>query len=79
MWRSNRGFTLCHVYGDGNNESNKLFWDIRKDKVGMINNSAPINVISYTDKVMRRKLVELNKSHRHTSNSNGNVKIAFSD
>ena len=80
MWRSNRGSTLCHVYGDVNNESNKLFWDIRKDKVGMINNSAPIpRVISCTDKVMRREIVELYKSHRHTSNSNGNVKIAFSD
>ena len=53
-WRSNKGFTVCHVYGHGNNESSKLFWSIQKDKVGMINNSTPINVISYTDKVMRR-------------------------
>ena len=42
------------------------FWNIRNDKAGMINNSAPINVISYTDKVMRREIVELHKLHRHT-------------
>ena len=46
---------VCHVYGDGNNESSKLFWSIQKGKVEMINNSTPIpNVISYTDKTMRR-------------------------
>ena len=39
VWRSNRGFTVCHVYDHGNNESSKLFWSIRKGKVGMINNS----------------------------------------
>ena len=44
MWRSNTGFTVCHVYGDENNESSKLFWSIRKDKVVMINNSTPINL-----------------------------------
>ena len=44
----------------------KFFWRIRKDKAGMINNSTAINVISYTDKVMRREIVELHKSHRHT-------------
>ena len=70
MWRSNRGFAVCHVYGHvyrhGNNENSKLFWSIRKDKFGMINNLIPINVISYTDKVMRREILELYKSHRHT-------------
>ena len=40
----------------------KLFWSIRKDKDGMINKSIPINFISYTDKVMRREIVELHKS-----------------
>ena len=53
MWRSNRGFTVCQVYRHGNNGSSKLFWSIQKDKVGMINNSTPINFISYTDKKMR--------------------------
>ena len=53
-------------YGHENNESSKLFGSIRKDKVGMINNSTPINVISkHTNKVMRREIVELHKSHRH--------------
>ena len=66
MWRSNRSFTVCHVYGHGSNESSKLFWRIRKDEAGMINNSTPISVISYTDKVMRREIVELYKSHCHT-------------
>ena len=47
---------LCHVYGHGNNENTKLFWSIRIDKVGMINNSTPFNVISYTHKVMRREI-----------------------
>ena len=56
---------MCHVYGHENNESSKLFWSIRRDKFGMINNSTPINVISYTDKVMRRK-IEVHKSHRYT-------------
>ena len=64
MWRSNRGFTVCHVYGLGN-ESSKLFRIIRKDEVGMTNPLTPINVISYTDKVMRREITELHKSHRH--------------
>ena len=66
MWRSNRGFIVCHVYGDGNNESTKLFWSIREDKVWMINNSILINVIYHTDEVMRREIIELYKSHRHT-------------
>ena len=57
---------MRHVYGHGNNESSMLFWNIRKDKVGMINNSSMINVISYTDKVMRREIVELPKPHRHS-------------
>ena len=55
--------SLC---GHGNNESSKFFFGIRKDKFGMINNSTPINVISNTDKVMRRETVELHKSHRHS-------------
>ena len=54
VWRSNRSFTvgLRHIYDHGNNESSTLFWSLRKDKVGMINNSNPINVISYTHKVI---------------------------
>ena len=67
MWCSNRGFTVCHVYGHGNNKSTTLFWSIQKDKVGMINNSTPINAISCTAKVMRREIVKLHKSHRHQS------------
>ena len=58
VWRSEDGH--------GNDESNELFWSIRKDKIGMINNSTPINVISYTDKMMRREIVELHQSYRHT-------------
>ena len=65
MWRLKRGFTVCHVYGHGNNESSKRFWSVRKDRVGMINNSTPINVISYTDKVVQTEIVELHKSHCH--------------
>ena len=59
MWRSNRGFEVCHVCGYGNNESRKLFCSMQKHEVGMINDSTPINVISYTpmsDKVMRREI-----------------------
>ena len=48
-----------------NNESSKLFWCIQNDKVGMINSSTPITVISYIDNVMRRETVELHKSYRH--------------
>ena len=68
LWRSNRGFTVRHVYGHGNIESSKLFWSIRKDKIGMINNSTPGNIIFYADAVMRREIAELHKSHRHTKN-----------
>ena len=55
LWRSNRDFTVRH----GNNENSNVFSNIRKDKVGMINNSTPISIISYTDKVMRREIIEL--------------------
>ena len=65
MWRANRGSRyVMYKYSHGKNESSKLFWSIQKDKVGMINNSIPNNVISYTDKVMRREIIELHKSHR---------------
>ena len=53
---------VCH----GNNESSKLFWSMRKHEVGMVNNSTPISVISYADKVMRREIAELHKSQRYT-------------
>ena len=33
--RLKRGFMVCHVYGHGNNESSKLFWSTKKDKVRM--------------------------------------------
>ena len=41
---------------------------VRNNKVKTINNSTLINVISYTDKVMRGEIVELHKSHHHTQN-----------
>ena len=55
---------MSRIRGHGNNKStgSKLFWSIQKNtkhkKVGMINNSTPINIISHTDKVMHIEIIE---------------------
>ena len=56
---------VCHVSGHGTTRA-ELFWSMRKGKVRMLNNSTPIDNISYIDKVMRKEIVELHKSAKQS-------------